>query len=601
MKQLDFLKWIPMWMVAMGLCMAFFLLSFFSTQGWGDGERISKGHSLTVDELSHLPAGYYYLQTGRYLVNPEHPPLVKDIAALPLLFLHPNFQISPEFEYANDQWNFGRQFLYYSNNDPDQLMFWARTTVLLVNTLLLFWAWTVVARVWTTRAATIILFLVASSPLVISHAALITMDVMTSLFQVIAIASAVWYVVQFKHNQSVRLAGLSLIIATTGALLSKFSALLVLPGILVGAVLFISQHVHSTKRFKTFSVHCLLIGACIVGLLTAYYSAHILNLSADDVIQQIDKDYAADQPQWGKSVLHWAAQTSLPTRALAEYAVGTMLVSNRLQGAYQVTYFLGHVYENVTAGWRYFPVLFITKLSLPVLMLMCATLLWALRRGFKAEWRPMQLLVRWANEPFTVMLWWYIVTYSIMTFGSTIQIGVRHIMPVIIMSIVLLGRGIDRWWGMHKRISTAFWVASVSIVVTLVITFPYYLSYYHTLAGGVEHGYEIATDSNYDWGQDLKRLGNWVRENNVQTLYIDLFTSTDVSHYIGNIGQGYSIGNGNIPPPGSYIAVSIFQYQNNRYADIPLEHKYTQLDAYQVARIGTSIIVYQVPESVRSE
>ena len=46
--------------------------------------------SITIDEIAHVPAGYYHLVAGNYTLNNEHPPLVKIWAALPLLFLQPN-------------------------------------------------------------------------------------------------------------------------------------------------------------------------------------------------------------------------------------------------------------------------------------------------------------------------------------------------------------------------------------------------------------------------------------------------------------------------------------------------------------------------------
>ena len=42
---------------------------------------------LTADEFYHVPAGYYHLTAGEFRVNTEHPPLVKMLAALPLLFV----------------------------------------------------------------------------------------------------------------------------------------------------------------------------------------------------------------------------------------------------------------------------------------------------------------------------------------------------------------------------------------------------------------------------------------------------------------------------------------------------------------------------------
>ena len=46
----------------------------------------SRQASPTYDEVAHLPAGYSYLHWDDYRLNPQHPPLVKMLAALPLLW-----------------------------------------------------------------------------------------------------------------------------------------------------------------------------------------------------------------------------------------------------------------------------------------------------------------------------------------------------------------------------------------------------------------------------------------------------------------------------------------------------------------------------------
>ena len=42
------------------------------------------GDSVTIDEFAHLPAGIYYLRTGRFDVYNLSPPLVRELAALPV-------------------------------------------------------------------------------------------------------------------------------------------------------------------------------------------------------------------------------------------------------------------------------------------------------------------------------------------------------------------------------------------------------------------------------------------------------------------------------------------------------------------------------------
>ena len=46
---------------------------------------IVHGESLTFDEGDHIFAGYMMWHTGDYGLNPEHPPLVKLVATVPLL------------------------------------------------------------------------------------------------------------------------------------------------------------------------------------------------------------------------------------------------------------------------------------------------------------------------------------------------------------------------------------------------------------------------------------------------------------------------------------------------------------------------------------
>ena len=55
-----------------------------------------KNDALTFDELAHIPAGYSYVLKQDYRVNPEHPPLIKNIPAIPLRFLDLNFPDNQE-------------------------------------------------------------------------------------------------------------------------------------------------------------------------------------------------------------------------------------------------------------------------------------------------------------------------------------------------------------------------------------------------------------------------------------------------------------------------------------------------------------------------
>jgi len=75
-----------------------------------------------MDELAHIPAGYGYVHNLDYRLNPEHPPLIKALAMLPVLFLNPTFPINNAAwtTEANGQWDMGYQFLYIPRGNFDR-------------------------------------------------------------------------------------------------------------------------------------------------------------------------------------------------------------------------------------------------------------------------------------------------------------------------------------------------------------------------------------------------------------------------------------------------------------------------------------------------
>ena len=84
--------------------------------------------SAAYDETAHLPAGYTYLTLRDFRMNPEHPPLAKELAALPLLLLDVRSRTGLPAWQLGQEWEFGHRFLYQWNN-ADRLLFWGRLPV----------------------------------------------------------------------------------------------------------------------------------------------------------------------------------------------------------------------------------------------------------------------------------------------------------------------------------------------------------------------------------------------------------------------------------------------------------------------------------------
>lgn len=68
--------------------------------------------SLTCDEIAHLSAGYSYLKTGDYRINKEHPPLVKLLAGIPILFLKAKIPLEHYSWREGQEWLFGDESFF---------------------------------------------------------------------------------------------------------------------------------------------------------------------------------------------------------------------------------------------------------------------------------------------------------------------------------------------------------------------------------------------------------------------------------------------------------------------------------------------------------
>ena len=181
----------------------------------------------TSDETSHLPAGYTYWRTGDFRLNPQHPPLVKLLAALPLLALAPRLDPADPGWTASppDEWGFGFRFLY--GNDADRLLFWGRMPMLLLGLVACLYVDRFARELFGDEAGLLAVALFATCPTVVGHAHLVTMDVPLSAFTVAAL----------YHLRSFLARGRTLHLAATGiavgcALATKFSGAVIAFGVL---------------------------------------------------------------------------------------------------------------------------------------------------------------------------------------------------------------------------------------------------------------------------------------------------------------------------------------------------------------------------------
>ena len=561
-----------------------------------------KGDSLTMDELAHLPAGYSYLTQKDMRLNPEHPPLLKDLSAIPLLFIKGiNFpaEIKDWKEDINGQWGFGNIFLFKSGNPADKMIFWGRIPMILVLIILGIYLFRWTKELFGNKAGLLALFLFSFSPTFLAHGRLVTTDVGAATGAFIA----TYYFVKFlKDNSKKNLLKAGIVFGL--AELAKFSLILLIPffGILVfcWALLKSANFKLFLKNFFRYLGYFLLI--IIIGYILVWlvYIYHTWNYPAEKQLSDAQSILASTRFKSLAKLVFWAMEKPI-LRPLAQYFFGLFMVFQRATGG-NTGYFLGEV---SAAGWKtYFPVVYSIKEPLAFYVLTLIGLLylaWIIKKPFwQNTWQRLTFWLKGHLAELSMLL--FIFIYWLTSLASDLNIGVRHLLPVFPFTISLVS-GVILIWLKPPRllIKTGFlflllfWQA-----LSVILIYPHFLAYFNELVGGPNEGYKYVVDSNLDWGQDLKRLKKWVDENNIDKIYIDYFGGADIEYYLKEKCARWSgTRNPEEFPKKSYLAVSATFLQIGRGLPVPGFDQpkgfYQWLNDYTpVAKIGYSIFVYKI-------
>jgi len=573
----------------------------------------ARNDAIIVDEDPHIGAGYSYLKKGDFRLNPEHPPLMKDLGAIPLLFMDLNepWDHKSWTTDINGQWEFGRKLIFNSGNDADAITQAAKAPMIVFTVLLgafIFW-WT--RKNFGNAVGLLTLFLYTFSPTFLAHGRFVTTDVgATAGFFIGTIAFLRFLKAPTKKN--IALAGL----AMGFAFLTKFSTFELVPIaliLLVGRTLAYAAYGERIKFFLRYLWKTIFV--LLIAYLTIYplYFHHTWNyplerqrtdtasiLSSFSVgalrkaagfmeSKRLLPEYADEIRNFPKNLVIWASDKPV-LRPWAEYFLGLLMVFQRSAGG-NTTYFLGEVSN---AGSRiYFPFMYLVKEPLALHVLTVVALAWLLSRAKRPECRREWLKNHFIEFAFLVVIafyWWASIR-------SILNIGVRHILPTFPFVYILVSAEIVKLYRRLLASTLAIWgfrmiLAALFIwqAASVFRAHPAYLAYFNEIAGGPDGGYRYVTDSNLDWGQDLKRLAQFVEERNIPEVYFDYFGWADPAYYLKEKYRWLSSESG---PKKGWVAVSATFYQGSREKP---EHDYRRWLPMEklVAKIGHSIFLFYI-------
>ena len=494
------------------LCACVFAQAFFSM----------RRKSLTYDELSYIPAGYSYVVTGDFRLNHEQPPLMKLLAGLGMLPLHPRLPVGNESWVAagegdvNTQWNFGREFLMGANHDAERLVLFARLPMVLVTMLLVVGVFLFARDLYGPTAGLLAATLCAFDPNILAHGRLATTDLGLACF-------VLWSVWAYRRlTREPTLARLAVAGVFLGlALLTKFSGLfllalyplwsLVLPFIPGGVAV-------PDSRWSRWTGHAAANRVLFsVGLCAAVVVVALLVVSLG---------YFAP----GRADLYFR---------------DFFVVNVNVNFAF-LTYFHGVFHDGRVP--YYFLAAFLLKTPLGLVLLL----------GLRAATQFRHRDEGWSDRVLLfspVLIWFVIISWK------AFQIGLRYVLPVYPFLFVYASGIVASPMFVRREVRLGVGALVLWFMASSLAAYPHYLTYFNEIAGGPSHGIEWLDDSNVDWGQDLILLRDFLDENGVTDAKLTPMGRYDPAMY-GVPGvdmpphEAVAILSNPNPPPGVY-AVSV--------------------------------------------
>ena len=616
--------------------------------------RASLQEPAIMDELAHIPAGYGYVKYFDFRLNPEHPPLLKAIAAAPLLGLNLNFPTDrdPWAKDLNGQWDAGRQFLYDSGNSADKIVQTSRYGPMLLTILLIiviyFWSRRLLGPGWAFLPTT----LFALSPNVLAHGHYVTTDIAAAF----AVVVATYFFLKFLREpdtKNIVFSGVAFGVAQ----LCKFSAVMLIPFfvVMLGVWILVQWRARKPRlsvwswyfvKYKSVFIGKFLL-SMIIGAVVIYavYFVFTRNYPMERQARETEillSSFAHGPTPEGKICIPMRCLAELNiwmtgneiTRPAAEYMLGVLMVTQRAAGGNN-NYFLGEV--DKLGKHYYFPVVYMLKEPLPVLILVFLALFLAVKRaGATVMERGLKRsFEQYLRNHFTYFaMFVFVAFYWAYSIKSPLNIGVRHLFPTLPFIYILMTRSLKNWvagldLGRKRGLGfmlqliremaragmkyVGIFVLCAWFVIEAVVSYPYYLSYFNQLGGGTWGGYKYAVDSNYDWGQDMLRLKEFMEEHpEINKIAVDYFGGGEPRYYLGDKFEGWWSAKGNPKEHGiEWLAVSVNTLQGAIQPTAPFferkwEDEYRWLTLTRpplpgrgevpmpTYRVGTSIFIYKL-------
>lgn len=515
-------------------------------RGW----QASRSDGFTIDEPFHLAAGAAYIRTGDYVLNPEHPPLVKlwvgafvpeSLMPLPAV---PHFSDKPQERAFSESVVFGCP-------DPERLRERVKNAMLAGNGALLFLLGCALRRCAGERLALVSLTALAFVPAVTAHLTVAMTDLPVALLS----SSAVLLSYAGFSNWRFRdLAAAGLLLG--GALGAKHSALLTL--LFVGAMGVVASLRAARNGSPPFLRRLASVAFVLVLALTVLWGLYRFRFhESASGEERFNRPLAAKITDLESSTARRGLDTLLASRLIPRsYLWGLADVARASwQGRGYGLFAFGR--SHTKTPFYFFPGLLLVKLPIGFLLLAATGGLLLIGRTTRHD-----------LSVFAPLLLLSLLFFAALAGSDAGYAGVRHALPVFPAVALLAGAGL--LFGLESRNVFVRAGVGIAFLAALVpsITAPHPWEYANLMAGGTSHAYRLFNDEGVDIGQrssDLIRLCRERLRATGETPYIDYPLSTAEARAAGIRARPWAADPGDVQGRRS----GIFLVAANRVSPAP--------------------------------
>jgi hypothetical protein len=475
------------------------------------GLLASRVKSPTNDEPVHIVAGAAYIATRKIVANPQHPPLMKELAGLSMTLARIKLHGAEKWP-AGLEWSAAQPFLI--GNGVGRVLFRARLPLLLLSPFMGLLIYCCGRELAGARAGLCALFLFAFDPTMVAHSYLVTTDFGVAAFSLLFLVALYRYCCKPGASR-LAVAGVTLGLA----LCTKFSALFLLP---VAAFLLIqaragppARRAGSGKLALTAVRIAYALAAWVAIALVAVFVIQILYFSPRGPLLYLHGLRAVNADH-NPSTLHYLAG-QLKTRFASYFAVAWLvkepLATSALALAGAFLVLRSRSIPRLSKLFLFLP---------PAIYFMACTV--------------------WADD-----------------------LGVRYVIPAMTFAYLAGGIALGALWkgGLAQRAVAT--TACAWVIMSAAGIYPDHLSYFNEAAclpahpnrigwdGGSRCGPDWLADSNVDWGQGLPQLKTWMDLHHPgQIMRLAYFGSFPPEAYGIHAENAYGFLGQERPPRGIY-------------------------------------------------